>query len=928
VPVWLLAFGVAVALTAVITPLSRRLALATDLVDKPGQHKSHVRPTPYLGGVGLIASVLVALALDGRADPRVAAVALGAAVIGAVGLLDDDRTVDPRIRFAVELGVAAVVTAFGLRIHATGIFAIDVALTLLWLVGVTNAFNLLDNMDGLAAGVAAAAAAAVFALAIMGPQPLVATVAAAVVGACLAFLGFNRPPASIFMGDAGSLFLGFVLAVLTISVNPALDPPFSFAVPLVLLALPVLDTSTVTLARLRRGLKVSLGGKDHLSHRLVALGLSRGRAVATLVMVEAGLSLLAVLAGRRVLQLRWLVVAAGVVLGLLAAVTARASVYTQPVVGLPRRLRLGALALAAGAVVLAAPATVALAMAASSMRSGIGAAERALDGVSARNTTSAGAAFDDAGRHFGDADRGLRGPLVSLGLGIPGLASNLRASRTLAAVGQDLSLAGGRAAAVLDGRTVDVASGSVPVDELARLEETLSDGADVLGRAHDRLAAIARPFLVPPLHQAVREMDFRLERGTTRLRRAATGVGLARAALGADGPRRYVVALRSHPASPAAAGTISGWAHLVTDGGKVRLEPAGDRQGPGPVSALPGVDLFPDLAAGLRTLVDSYTAVAGGGAIDGAVVLDPTGLDALLDLAGPVRIAGRAEPVAAGDVAELVRTQSVAQVPGGAREAPLSQLLTATLEAVTTRDLGNARTVADSLIGAMGNRHIVLYLSRAGEERALGDLGVDGSVEPVKGDSLIVTMETSADGVTDGLSPRTVRYDVHLRPGRSAAELTSRLEMSLVDQSPGRPEDHPAQLSVYTPFAALSAAVDGRPVAVESRPELGRQVHSLRVGPAPRGSRTVTLDMGGRLVLTPDGWYRLDILRQPALPEELEISFTVPRGWRIAETHGLRRTDDRRAWTTETPVAGPVLVRLERTTAARIWDRLTSAGGN
>lgn len=340
-PAWLLAF-VSSSLVAILgTPILRRFALASDFVDKPGNHKSHVHPIPYLGGVALMLSVLVGMLFQSRAAPRVGAIILAASALGAVGLIDDHRTVTPRLRILIEMAAGAVAIVAGLRVSVTGTAPVDILITLVWIVGITNALNLLDNMDGLAAGTATVVSLSVFALAILGDQSVLATVSAAVAGACLGFLVYNRRPASIFMGDAGSLFLGFVLAVLTVDVTPESTPPMSFAVPVMLMALPLLDTATVILGRLRHGCQVTLGGKDHLSHRLRARGLSPGMAVLVLLACEVAVGILAVLGGRRVVPLTWAALAACVVIGLLMAVTLRAKVYDVPVTGFARRLRLG-----------------------------------------------------------------------------------------------------------------------------------------------------------------------------------------------------------------------------------------------------------------------------------------------------------------------------------------------------------------------------------------------------------------------------------------------------------------------------------------------------------------------------------------------------------------------------------------------------------
>lgn len=339
---WGAPFLTAVAVTGLTVPLLRRLALATNFVDRPGGHKSHAKPVPYLGGVGLIAGVLAGMVAAGDPATHVIVIAFGTAVLGTVGLIDDHKTVNPVIRLLVQIGAAGVPMLFGLRVSVTGVPLVDIALTLIWIVGITNAFNFLDNMDGLSAGTGATAATALLILAVLGRERFAAAAAAAVLGACLAFLMYNRRPASIFMGDTGSLFLGFVVAVLAIEVDPRLDPPVSFVIPLLILGLPVLDMATVTLDRLRHRRSVLRGGRDHLSHRLVALGASPGVAVAVLVGVEAVLCACAVTAARNVVP-TW--VAAGVALSVLFAltsVTARAVVYEQTPAYWPRSLRAGA----------------------------------------------------------------------------------------------------------------------------------------------------------------------------------------------------------------------------------------------------------------------------------------------------------------------------------------------------------------------------------------------------------------------------------------------------------------------------------------------------------------------------------------------------------------------------------------------------------
>lgn len=315
------------AIVAVSTPIVRRLAVAKGVVDHPGGHKSHLVPVPYLGGLAIMAGAVVAQLAVVGVPGRATIVLLAAVVLGGVGAVDDRRNLHPLPRLAVQAAAAAAAIAVGVHVHITGNAVLDRIATVVWIVVITNAVNFLDNMDGLASSLAAVSSASAFALASAAQQHIVATAASALVGACLGFLLYNRRPASIYMGDAGSLFLGFLLAVVVIQVNPVQPPPRSWVVPAMLLGIPVLDTTTVMLVRWRNGRALYLGGRDHLSHRLVALGWTPTDAVLTLLGCQALLGGLAVLVGRDFLPV-WLgVVAGGTVLAVLLSLCLKAKVY-------------------------------------------------------------------------------------------------------------------------------------------------------------------------------------------------------------------------------------------------------------------------------------------------------------------------------------------------------------------------------------------------------------------------------------------------------------------------------------------------------------------------------------------------------------------------------------------------------------------------
>ena len=277
-------------LSLALVPLCRRLAARYGCVARPAADRWHQRPVPLFGGIAIAAATLLGLVLlDGV--PRPPVLAGGAAALFLLGAIDDVRPLNASTRLVVQFVVASAFVFLGYTLPWTGSETGDAVLTLLWVVGITNAFNLLDNMDGLCAGVAVIAGAAL--LAILLPAAGTPADAAALrylaclTGAAAGFLIYNREPASIFMGDAGSLFIGVSFAFLTLAAatpapGPAAPSAAAVAVPVLVLLVPLLDTALVTSTRLLAARSALAGGRDHASHRLVALGLTEGQAVALL----------------------------------------------------------------------------------------------------------------------------------------------------------------------------------------------------------------------------------------------------------------------------------------------------------------------------------------------------------------------------------------------------------------------------------------------------------------------------------------------------------------------------------------------------------------------------------------------------------------------------------------------------------------------
>jgi len=274
------AFAVAATISLVVTPFAIRAALRLGVLDRPGEHKSHATPTPYLGGVAIVLAVTLAIVLAAvvrgesstTLTPLLGILAIALAM-AATGLVDDLRGLPVVVRFGLQLAASLGLWRLGVRVDLTGELLIDLPLTILWTVGITNAMNLLDNMDGLSASTATIASLWFGAIALVNGQFLVAALAFAVAGGAAGFLRDNRPPARIYMGDAGSLFLGVMLASLGMLLDLGRGALVTAAVPVLILTVPVLDTALVTVARIRHGISPFQGGRDHTSHRLVRVGL-------------------------------------------------------------------------------------------------------------------------------------------------------------------------------------------------------------------------------------------------------------------------------------------------------------------------------------------------------------------------------------------------------------------------------------------------------------------------------------------------------------------------------------------------------------------------------------------------------------------------------------------------------------------------------
>jgi UDP-GlcNAc:undecaprenyl-phosphate GlcNAc-1-phosphate transferase len=289
----LVTFVASLALTAVVRAAARRFGI----VARPRQDRWHSQPTVLLGGLGIFAAFAAGVGLFVPVDARLVPLLLGAMVISLVGLIDDLHGLKPFVRLVVQVAVAASVVYFGLELKWTTVPVVDNIITIFWMVGITNAINLLDNMDGLAGGITVICCAFLSITFALNGQADFALLPGVLAAAVAGFLVFNFHPASIFMGDCGSTFLGFTLGGMALLSTAGRSRSLAAVLvgPVLIFLIPIFDTTLVTVTRKLSGRPASQGGRDHMSHRLVAMGMSEVRAVLTLYALAAGSGLLALL---------------------------------------------------------------------------------------------------------------------------------------------------------------------------------------------------------------------------------------------------------------------------------------------------------------------------------------------------------------------------------------------------------------------------------------------------------------------------------------------------------------------------------------------------------------------------------------------------------------------------------------------------------
>ena len=613
----------------------------------------------------------------------------------------------------------------------------------------------------------------------------------------------------------------------------------------------------------------------------------------------------------------------------------------------PSRRKAWRAALGVGGLVAAtcAPWAITLLLAQPSLSQGDRAATDALEAARRGDLDTASARFGDASKAFATAQRAIGGWWTRPALFVPFVARNARAVDALARAGADLTTTAAATAPSVDPGGIRLEAGVVPLDRLRALDPPLRRSLAALAAAERRLEAATSPWVVPPVHGrlagAVRQV--RGARGDTT--NVLAMVRVLPGMLGAHGPRRYFLAIQTPSEARATGGLIGNFGEVTADGGRLQLvrvgrsadlNSAGDvsrRHLAGPADYLRryagfhpetewrNVNLSPHFPSVAEVIGDLYPQ-SGGQPIDGVISVDPLGLAALLEVVGPVPVAGLDQPLTARNAGEILlfRQYLSFQADNEQRVEFLGDAATAIWARMTAGRLPGPSTLGAALGPALDAKHFLFSSRHPEEQRLFERLGVDGGLPSVRGDSLAVVTQNAGGNKIDWFLKRSVRYDVRVDPSTRA--LAATLDLRLANEAPAtglppivihssRPDVPPGEnriyLSVFTPWSLAAATVDGRPLLMESGRERGRRVYSAFVTVPPGGTIAVSLQLSGRL---PARRYSLDVFSQTTVhPDDFAVDVNLPSGWNVSRLDGLQQRDGRRA-TRSGPLTGDLTIQL------------------
>ena len=947
---WLLVFSIVAAVVLGAGTIARRAARRQS--DGNGNGGTASRGIRRRAGALLALGPLIGLALAPSPDTLTVVAAVGAAALAAVGVVVERAARADRLTMAATVIAAAVAVIAGARFGPTGVDALDVVFAFCFIVVVTEAADGFGNVDGLATGIGAASAAGLFALAGFGGQDDLATVALGLLASCFAFLAFNMRPASLFVGRAGRLAIGYTLAVGVLTVQVVPSAPRELITPPMLVGVLLVDAAVVAVDRLRRRHPLVAHRSDHLVHRLGALGWSPGEAVILLVLAQVALSAIGVFTGRAVMAI-WLggALAAVVVLVLVVEV-ARARLEHDRAPGFNLTVKVVIGVFIVGVIVAVAPLALVVTDAKALMENGREAASRGL-------ASAATAMRPRPARRSARRRRRSSRPATSSTRRCCPAASPSRCWRRTCAP---------PAPWPRSAPTSPTPASRSPPRWIPRPSKSSTAGCrSNRSAASRRSCARARPrssgrVVVSTRCRPTRTSRRRCGRPSTRSIRsspaptarpqhAAFAAQLAPAIFGGEGPRTYLLVVQNNAESRATGGFIGSYGLVTALDGKLdvsellrtrewndllRSLPDVTYDAPDdyrtrytqfdPATTLQNVNLSPDFPSVARVLM-SLAPQAGLTKVDGVLAVDPQGLAALLELTGPVDVVGWPTPISAENVVKVTLSEAYAEFAETPERADfLGDVAQVAVDAATSGNLGRPAQIAKVLGAAAHSGHLILAFARPEEQQLAVELGVSGRMEPVRSDAVALTSSNASANKIDYYLQRSLRYTVKLTPNTRATEarVSSSLDVTLENTATatGLPQivigpydprfyagENRALVSIYSPLPVTGTEINDQKVDVSPGVEQGRNVYSLYTEIPAQSSSNIDTRLAGVVALH-NGWYEVEVRHQPMLlPDQVQVSVDVPKGWRIDKAPGMDRPLAGRATST---------LLLDKTTTFRV----------
>jgi hypothetical protein len=635
----------------------------------------------------------------------------------------------------------------------------------------------------------------------------------------------------------------------------------------------------------------------------------------------------------------------------------------QAPVGVRRGVGRGVAVYAAFSVVAGAAALLGALGARTTVDDGVRAAREGLAAVERSDQEGAARAFDVAATAFRKADGSIGAWWARPALVVPVVGHHAEALRALASSGADLAGVGARAAREADPDSLRLAGGQIDLDALAAVRRPLESAMASLERSEASLEAADSPWLVAPVADRVEELRDKVLSASTSTRTAVSALRLAPGLLGADGPRRYFLAIQTPAEARAAGGLMGNFGELVADRGRIQLGRFGRVQelnlgGGGQARTISGppdyvrryspfmpdkywqtVTMSPDFPSVAQVMEELYPQ-SGGVEVDGVISVDPYAFAGFLKLVGSITLPGRPE-INAENATKLLLHDTYVEF-GEAGEVDrvdfIGTVARTLFTRLTTTTLPSPRAIADALSPVVAGRHLQLASVRPAEQRFFEDIGADGGVPPVQGDFLGVVSQNYNGNKIDWFLRRSYRYEVEYRP--RSGTVRSRLEVSLRNEAPasglppavigfggfagpGQPVSENGEniqlVSVYSPLSLERMTVNGQAVEASAENELGRRVYSALVRVPSGATRTVELELSGRIDPDHGHDYRLDVLRQATVvPDEVSVEVSFGTGWEARRAEGFTAVGP------GTAAAEAVAVDRNRVFAARLEPRVDS----